>query len=90
MELVQRFLDRLPCPDSMTFICVLSTLSFSNPAAAYLGPGAGLGMIGSLIAIVVVALVVVLGLIIYPIRMIRKRKARSHLVDSERKATEQP
>lgn len=44
---------------------------------AYLGPGAGLGMIGSLIAIVVVGLVIVLGLVVYPIRMLRKRKADS-------------
>ena len=43
-------------------------------AHAYLGPGAGLGMIGSLLAVAVVVLIVVLGLVIYPIRMHRKRK----------------
>lgn len=62
----------------------LSVLFLSNPAVAYLGPGAGLGMIGSLIAIIVVALVVVLGLVIYPVRILRKRKmqARSGNVES--------
>lgn len=49
----------------------------ASPAFAYLGPGAGLGMIGSLIAIVVVGLVIVLGLVVYPIRMLRKRNAES-------------
>jgi amino acid transporter len=53
------------------------TIFFTSPAMAYLGPGAGLGMIGSLIAIVVVGLVIVLGLVVYPIRMLRKRKADS-------------
>jgi hypothetical protein len=47
----------------------------STPALAYLGPGAGLGMIGSLIAVILVASVIVLGLVIYPIRLMRKRRA---------------
>jgi hypothetical protein len=46
-------------------------------ALAYLGPGAGLGMIGSLIAVVVVVLISVLGLVIYPLRMLRKRRTRT-------------
>lgn len=46
-------------------------------AHAYLGPGAGLGLIGSLIAVVILGLVVVLGLVVYPIRMMRKRKNQS-------------
>ena len=51
----------------------ITTLA-SFPASAYIGPGAGLGMVGSLIAIVVVVLVIVLGLVIYPIRMMRKKR----------------
>lgn len=51
----------------------------ASPALAYLGPGAGLGMIGSLIAIVVVGLVIVLGLVVYPIRMLRKRKSQARV-----------
>lgn len=46
-------------------------------AFAYLGPGAGLGMIGSLIAIVAVSLIIVLGLVIYPIRLLRKRRMQA-------------
>ena len=48
-----------------------------NVAWAYLGPGAGLGMIGSLIGVVVVVVISVLGLIIYPLRMLRKRRTRN-------------
>lgn len=43
-------------------------------ASAYIGPGAGLGMIGSLIAIAIVVLIVILGLVIYPVRLIRKKR----------------
>lgn len=56
----------------------MAALFASSPALAYLGPGAGLGMIGSLIAIVVVGLVIVLGLVVYPLRMMRKRKSQAH------------
>lgn len=66
----------------------LSVLFASSPALAYLGPGAGLGMIGSLIAIVVVGLVIVLGLVVYPIRMMRKRKAESSANDSTSNAAD--
>jgi hypothetical protein len=46
-------------------------------AYAYIGPGAGLGMIGSLIAIIVAVVIIFLGLIIYPIRWLLKRRSRS-------------
>lgn len=55
----------------------LMLLAFADSAHAYMGPGAGLGMIGSLIAIIVAGLVVVLGLIIYPIRLFMKHLRRS-------------
>jgi hypothetical protein len=64
------------------FSTCFSMLLASSPALAYLGPGAGLGMIGSLIAIVVVGVVIVLGLVVYPIRMLRKRKAQASADES--------
>lgn len=63
------------------FVLLLFMIFASGQAHAYLGPGAGLGMIGSLIAIVVVGLVIVLGLVVYPIRMMRKRKAERRAQD---------
>lgn len=47
---------------------------YTKPALAYLGPGAGLGMIGSLIAILVVGVIIVMGLVVYPMRVMRKKK----------------
>jgi hypothetical protein len=54
----------------------LYTLLAAAPAHAYVGPGAGLGMIGSLIAVIVVVLIMIFGLIVYPVRLLRKRRQR--------------
>ena len=63
-------------------ICLGVFLSFLAPSAfAYLGPGAGLGLIGSLIAVVVVAFVVVFGLILYPIRIYRRKQRERSAID---------
>lgn len=43
-------------------------------AWAYVGPGAGLGMIGSLIAVIGAILVALLGIVLFPIMMLRKRR----------------
>ncbi len=51
----------------------LFSVLIANSAEAYMGPGAGLGMVGSLIAVGVAALVIVFGLFLYPIRLLLKR-----------------
>lgn len=51
-------------------------LLFTSDADAYLGPGAGLGLIGSLFAAVIVVLVIIFGLILYPVRRFLKRKSQ--------------
>lgn len=61
----------------MAFFISMLILDFSECAYAYIGPGAGLGMIGSVIAIVIAVLVVLVGLIIYPIRWVIRRRARA-------------
>ena len=56
---------------------LLFVLSFgllaAQPAAAYMGPGAGLGMVGSLLALIGAGLVALFGLAILPVRMLMKR-----------------
>ena len=42
-------------------------------AEAYVGPGAGLGMIASLLAVVGAMLLSIVGLILWPWRVLRKR-----------------
>ncbi len=53
----------------------LSALCLATPAFAYIGPGVGLGAIGVLVAIVGGALLLLIGLLWYPLkRMLRGRR----------------
>ena len=50
----------------------------ADPAYAYMGPGAGLAFIGSLIALIASVFVGLLGLVWYPVkRLIRMRRRAS-------------
>jgi len=54
--------------------------SLSPAAVAYVGPGAGLGALGILLAILAAILMALVGLVLWPVRMIahrRKLKARA-------------
>jgi hypothetical protein len=46
----------------------------ATPAFAYMGPGAGLGMLGSLVAVIGAVLIAVFGILVLPIRMIMKKR----------------
>ena len=54
----------------------MALLIAAAPAAAYAGPGAGLSMIGSLVALIGAVLAGIFGFIWFPVkRMLKKRKA---------------
>jgi len=53
---------------------LVAALLTAGPAAAYMGPGAGLGMIGSLVAVIGAVLIALLGIVILPVRMILKKR----------------
>jgi hypothetical protein len=55
----------------------LAILLAATPAAAYMGPGAGLGMLGSVIAVLGAVLVAVFGIVVLPIRMILRRRRKA-------------
>jgi hypothetical protein len=58
-------------------VVFIVTLLAATPAFAYLGPGAGLGMLGSLFAVIGAVLLAILGILILPVRMIlRKRREK--------------
>ncbi|MFM8289524.1 MAG: hypothetical protein ACKOGA_22765 [Planctomycetaceae bacterium] len=44
---------------------------------AYVGPGAGLGMLGSLLAVAIAVVVGLLGLVLYPLSLLRKLLRKS-------------
>jgi hypothetical protein len=54
----------------------LAALLAAGPALAYMGPGAGLGMLGSLIAVIGAVILAVLGILILPVRMLLKKRRK--------------
>lgn len=49
-------------------------LLLSDPAHAYVGPGAGLSVIGTVLALLAAASLAVVGFVWYPIKRLRHRK----------------
>ena len=57
-------------------IAFLALAAFATSAHAYVGPGAGLTVIGSVLAVGAAVLLVIVGFVWYPIRrLMRSRKA---------------
>jgi hypothetical protein len=61
----------------MRILFFLAAMLAATSAAAYMGPGAGLGMLGSVIAVVGAVLVAVVGIVVLPVRMILKRRRKA-------------
>lgn len=55
-------------------LAVLLAVLLPNPALAYIGPGAGLGAIAVVVALVVGVILLVVGLIWYPLKRMLKAK----------------
>jgi uncharacterized membrane protein len=55
-------------------LAAVGAIMAPGSALAYVGPGAGLSLIGSLVAVVGAVLVAILGLLILPVRMLLKRR----------------
>ena len=67
---------------SLWVLLALGLLALSDPALAYMGPGAGLTMIGSLVALVSAILVGIFGFIWYPLkRLLKRRRQDKNSVD---------
>ena len=68
----------------MRLILLALLLLLALPAQAYIGPGAGIPVIGSLIGIVVTIFLVIGAILFWPIRkMMKKKKAAEEVTDSE-------
>ncbi len=61
-----------------TLILLVGVVLAPVTASAYVGPGAGLGAIGALLALIGTLLLAIVGFVWYPVkRMLKKRSARS-------------
>ena len=63
--------------NSATFSLVLLAVAYSGAAYAYVGPGAGLGVIGTLIAFVGTVLLAIVGFVWYPVKRLLRKKRRN-------------
>ncbi len=59
------------------FVLVALVLLVPSLAHAYIGPGAGITAIGSLLALVGAVLLALVGFVWYPIKRLRRSRARS-------------
>ena len=60
----------------------LAICAIAGPAAAYIGPGAGLSAIGTVLAVVGAGLLLILGFVWYPVkRMLRRGKGSNAAAD---------
>lgn len=67
-------------------VLIASTLLVAAPAHAYIGPGAGLTAIGTVIALIGAVLLAIVGFVWYPVKRLRARltKSRDKEDDEER------
>lgn len=69
----------------------IAVLTVALPVAAYVGPGAGLSALGSLLALLAAVVVAIAGFLWYPIkRIFGKRSATAKQVDSGSKPADPP
>lgn len=64
-----------------SFLILLAMMA--EPAFAYIGPGAGLGAIGSLLGMIAAVFVAIFGFVWYPIKRILKGRKSSRTTDDE-------
>ena len=61
--------------NSIVILVVAGTIFMPSTAAAYVGPGAGLSAIGSLLALIAAIVLAIVGFLWYPLkRIMNKRK----------------
>ena len=71
---------------SHQIMVVLAGLIFSSPVLAYIGPGAGLSAIGSVLALVGAVLLMILGFVWYPVKRLLARSKPESLPAEEEMA----
>ncbi len=55
------------------YIYIFGLVFYADTAAAYVGPGLGLGVIGSVVGVIAAVLLAIVGVIWYPLKRVLKR-----------------
>ncbi|MFP4360115.1 MAG: hypothetical protein ACLFTG_05470 [Alphaproteobacteria bacterium] len=67
-----------------TALAAIALITLAGPAAAYLGPGAGLGAIGAVIALLAAVALAVVGFVWYPFkRLVAAGRSRRRADDRD-------
>ncbi|PRY23788.1 hypothetical protein CLV78_104280 [Aliiruegeria haliotis] len=57
-------------------LALLPALALASPAQAYIGPGAGIGAIATMFALVAVVILLVVGFVWYPVKRLLNRNRK--------------
>lgn len=71
-------------------LLIIITFSTAQPALAYIGPGAGLGAIGTAIGVILAILLLSVGFIWYPLRRFLRRRRQMRAAESGSLKPDQP
>jgi hypothetical protein len=72
----------------MQYLLLVVALTFATPVAAYIGPGAGISVMGSLLNTLIVVVLAFLAILLWPLRLLwRKLRARKPEQSSGKPAT---
>lgn len=64
-------------------VLILAGLIFSAPVFAYIGPGAGLSAIGSVLALIGAVLLMILGFVWYPVKRLMANRKKDAIPSEE-------
>jgi len=71
----------------LAVVCGALLLSVSFPAQAYVGPGAGISLLGALWALIAVIGSAILYVVLWPLRRIRKRRRQDDTSEQSRQVS---
>ena len=71
-------------------VVLMVTLLAASPAWAYIGPGAGLSAIGSIVALFAAVGLAIVGFVWYPVKRLRRRRAEKTAAKGREEPVEKP
>ena len=73
------------------FLVTLALIgAYPATAVAYIGPGAGISLLGSVIGVVVTVLVAIGAILLWPVRRMLKRRKAAQAAESQAPSDDQP
>lgn len=77
-------------PKTLPILALSFVMLTPATAAAYIGPGAGLGALGSLLALLGAALLVIVGFVWYPVKRVMAKWKAAHADEEDNDGEQEP